>query len=70
MECTIYVVKTKVLISCAVTAPLFSNMQKAGFLMTRLILPFLQHALFALEAALPEWFQKLTVVYRHHCVFY
>ena len=32
-----YVVKTKELISCAVTAPLFSHMQNAGFLMTRLI---------------------------------
>ena len=30
--------KTKALISCAVTASLFSHMQKAGFLMTRLIL--------------------------------
>ena len=46
MDCSIYVVKTKALISCAVTAqlivcscsaPLFSHLQKASFLMTRLI---------------------------------
>ena len=42
MDCTIHVAKTKALISCAVTAQLicvffvFSHMQKAGFLMTRL----------------------------------
>ena len=37
MDCSIYVGKTKVLNSCAVTAqliwPLFSHMCKAGFLM-------------------------------------
>ena len=32
----IHVAKTKVLISCAVTALLFLHMQKAGILMTRL----------------------------------
>ena len=37
MDCTIYVAKTKALISFAV-ASLFSHMQKSGFLMTRLIL--------------------------------
>ena len=35
-DCTIYVAKTKALISCRVaaqlSAPLFSHMQKAGFL--------------------------------------
>ena len=41
MACTIHVAKTKALISCAVTAQLicvfvFANMQKAGFLITRL----------------------------------
>ena len=40
-ECTIYVAKTKALISCAITAQLifvfvFPNMQKRGFLRTRL----------------------------------
>ena len=32
-----YVAKAKALISCTVTVPLFSHMQKAGFQMTRLI---------------------------------
>ena len=38
-NCTIRVAKTKVLISCTVTAsaPLFSHRQKSGFLMTGLI---------------------------------
>ena len=38
-DCTIYVAKTKLLISCTVTL-LFSHMQKAGFLLMRLILLF------------------------------
>ena len=38
MDCISYVAKIKALISCAVTAPLFSHMQKAGFLQTRLTL--------------------------------
>ena len=37
MDSTIRVAKTKALISFAVTASLFSHMQKAGFLTTRLI---------------------------------
>ena len=41
MDCTIYVVKTKVLFSCTVTAQLVSAFvlayAKAGFLMMRLI---------------------------------
>ena len=40
-DCTFYVAKTKVLISCAVTAQLICvfvlHLQKAGFLITRLI---------------------------------
>ena len=36
-DCTIYVAKTKAMISCVVTAPLFLHMQKTGFLMIRLI---------------------------------
>ena len=36
-ESTIHVAKTKVQISCAVTAPLFSHIQKADFLMTWII---------------------------------
>ena len=33
---SIYVAKTKALITCAVITPLFLHMQKAGFLMTQL----------------------------------
>ena len=36
-DCTVYVAKTKALISFAVTASLFLHMRKAGFLTTRLI---------------------------------
>ena len=35
MNSTINVSKIKRLVSCAVTAPLFSHRQKSGFLMTR-----------------------------------
>ena len=34
-NCTIYVAKTKALISCACSSPLFSHRQNTGFLMTR-----------------------------------
>ena len=36
-NCTIGIAKTKVMISFAVTAPLFSHMQNVSFLMTQLI---------------------------------
>ena len=40
MYCSIYIAKTKPLIICAVTAPLFSHDQEAVFLIMRLIIFF------------------------------
>ena len=37
MDCTSYVAKTKAQLLCSWSAPLFSHMQKAGFLMMQLI---------------------------------
>ena len=51
MDCTIFVAKTKVMNSCTVLAQIclcFLQMQKAGFLMKRLIVAFIaiKHNLF------------------------